>query len=147
LLTHCCIDNEINQLKGTLSVREAMHVLEHWIAVDILGSKKSVKELRLYTIQTLINKGYSYKVYNICDECHCSILTFLKKLGDTTAHTAASKDAIVKAIGNLEEDDNKELALELVDMLAWYCTTANLPFGWDPLASNSQNKKHLYGHS
>jgi len=132
---------QIEQLEGRLSVREAMRALEHWIAVQVVGSKNRVRDEGLYTVKALLNsRDYSQTLLQVCDRVHCNALTFLKKQGDTTAHRAASKDRLAQSINESDDTpEHKKVASDLVEMLDRFCMKEDKTFGWDPLATEAQN--------
>jgi len=136
---------QIEQLEGRLSVCEAMRALEHWIAVQVVGSKNRVRDEGLYTVKELLNsRDYSQTLLQVCDRVHCNALTFLKKQGDTTAHHAASKDRLAQSINESDDTpEHKKVASDLVEMLDRFCMKEDKTFGWDPLATEAQNMKRL----
>jgi hypothetical protein len=136
---------EIDQFKGTLGVREAMRCLEHWIAIDIVGSKNRVRNEGVFTVKELArSSAYAQTLKQRYGVHLCNVLTFLKKQGDTTAHSAATRDCLEQAIkefGDTEEE--VDVALRLVGLLDDFCRKNQKPFGWDPLASEAENRKRL----
>jgi DNA repair exonuclease SbcCD ATPase subunit len=136
---------KIEQLEGRLSVRDAMRALEHWIVLQVVGSKNRVRNEGLYTVKALLNsRDYSQTLLQVCDRVHCNALTFLRKQGDTTAYGAASKDRLAQSINESDDTpEHKKAASDLVEMLDRFCRKEGKSFGWDPLETEAQNRRRL----
>jgi len=122
-----------------------MRALEHWIALQVVGSKNRVRTEGLYTVKALLNsRDYSQTLLQVCDRVHCNALTFLRKQGDTTAYGAASKDRLAQSINESDDTpEHKKVASDLVEMLDRFCRKEGKSFGWDPLETEAQNRRRL----
>ncbi|KYQ90642.1 villin [Tieghemostelium lacteum] len=122
--------------QNAITIREAMRCLEGWIAVNIVGSKTSVKKNRLYTIPLLENSTYKTQLELQFSVDFRNTLLMLKDIGDQSVHTRIyTKDELLAAIEDDDDnDDAKKIKISLVDQLEYYCKQYNVAFGTSPFS-------------
>jgi DNA repair exonuclease SbcCD ATPase subunit len=135
-----------------ISLREAMRILEKYVASEVLGSKNQMIKRQLYTVvqlkkaaetdielQEKLNEYYARKLNS--DDLDC--LTYFKKTADDFVHdeyvhyivfysnfTFSCKRQAEELLLVVDEDETLQATkVKLVNLLSEYCKTSNKSFG------------------
>jgi len=125
----------VTALKGaveSISLREAIRVFEHYVAIDIIGSKSAVKKEKIYTLKQL-HKQYKPELLKKVTEEEVATALYLKEGGGNIVHKMIPpRNQMLEILDNLEEPD-QTAAKSMIKKLAKYCEDSNVAFGVDPL--------------
>jgi len=134
------LKSEIRELRlelDKIAVREVMRALEHYVAIDILGSKRQVRKQGLTTLEQLKTSTYAPTLQKKMTEDQITLLTVLKDIGDDTVHNRKLPDSmedLLRCLQDEEDDeDDKKNQHALALMLKNYCSRDGVPYGTDPL--------------
>jgi len=132
------VDQELAEMRAklnSLDVREAMRVLEHHIALDIVGSKTHIKKEHLFSITNLSNLAYSTQLYTKYSHDLYDMLILLKESGNIVAHTGIN-DSLALENAILTKTDTtkaKKLKLQLVKLLVNFAQSKSMSISDSPL--------------
>jgi len=119
-----------------INTRDAFRALEHYIILEVLGSKRQMFKRSIYNITALKNTSEFKNSTKWNDEKHqtmLELLAYFKDVGDITVHESDLDKKFLQQhlAAQAEELDIKdaELLSELLDMLENYCITHSKPFG------------------
>jgi hypothetical protein len=121
-----------------IDVRGAIRSLEHYIVLDVLGSKTQMVNRSIYTISDLKkteeykkSKWHQQKEHKIFNLIH-----YFKNSGDIVIHNGELKSSQEELAAHMREhvsdlgDEEYESAVgEMVRLLSTYCETYMKPFG------------------